>query len=573
MRGTSLIVSCILLATATSTSALLLWRRQDLQPPTCAVVCLNTDTSNVTLDGCIDLSTTCLCQSTDYVQGVIDCFATQCPIHDDVLAAIQFTTSFCGVAGVNTPAGLTTPLTQLQPSTNTPIAGTSDPPANPATSTDVPSTTGSIPPCVLDCTTTSLEAGGCTAPAGGASTTPDAVTTNPPATPALSISDPPAISAPNTEASSTTPANPVSQEPSTPESRTTPTPTVDPPTTTNVGTDSPPTTPAASTAVLPPTPASLVGQDPSTSESPDSTRGPTSTTTGGVNNGSDVVDVVASVSPWDPRIAYSPEDAWAVTTSESSIGNCHNGTRVATVTGATIAFPFEGLGKQVAALICNGSKSGNYSVNVDGIPVANLNGYKDPNVGGNECILAPTFGSKAANAGGGTAVEFGGFIYLGPHAFGTDQGSKPNIAAIIGGIVGGVVGGILIIILIVVIVVRKRRNRRVDGAPAAVHTISASTGTPYSTVPTTEYYDPYASSGYGPSHYPNPTSGGPQPAPAWTQTNEGPFGSGTSIVLVRPGSPVANPSSTSSRSNVGFHTAGFASGVKLALFGVALNSF
>lgn len=91
---------------------------------------------------------------------------------------------------------------------------------------------------------------------------------------------------------------------------------------------------------------------------------------------------------------------------------------------------------------------------------------------------------------------------------------------------GGVIGGILIITLVVVIILRRRRNRRVDDAPA-VHTIPVSTGTPYSTVPTTEYHDPYASSGYGPGYYPNPVAGGPQPVPAWRQTDQGPFGPGS----------------------------------------------
>lgn len=268
-----------------------------------------------------------------------------------------------------------------------------------------------------------------TAPTSGASATPNPVATNSPITPAPGTSIPPVIPVSSTDAPLTTPANPVSQEPSTPES-------------------------------------------------PGSTETSTSTANG-IYNAAGTGDVVAGVYPWDSRISYSPEGAWQATTSESSIGNRHNGTRVATIAGATITFPFEG--KRITTLICNGSKGGDYSVQMDGAPAADLNGYKDPNVGGDECILASTFdsgsledgshtisiivkGSNVANAGGGTAVEFGGFIYLGPHAFGTDQVSKPNITAIVGGTVGGVVGGILIITLIIIIVIQKRRNRILDDA-------------------------------------------------------------------------------------------------------------
>ncbi|KIM25015.1 hypothetical protein M408DRAFT_10706 [Serendipita vermifera MAFF 305830] len=137
MRATSLIVSCVLLATTTSTSALSLWRRQGVQPPSCAAPCLNTGTNNVTLDGCADSDAACLCRSTNYVQGVINCFATQCPSHDDVLTSIQFSTSFCGIAGVNTaPPSLTTPASQLSPSTGTPSASSSpSPSASPSPTT------------------------------------------------------------------------------------------------------------------------------------------------------------------------------------------------------------------------------------------------------------------------------------------------------------------------------------------------------------------------------------------------------------------------------------------------------
>ena len=87
------------------------------------------------------------------------------------------------------------------------------------------------------------------------------------------------------------------------------------------------------------------------------------------------------------------------------------------------------LGKQISTLICQGSKSGDYSVQVDGAPAANLSGYKDPGPQGDQCIISQTFdsglladgshsitiivkGSHAAPLANGTAVEFGGFMYV-----------------------------------------------------------------------------------------------------------------------------------------------------------------
>jgi hypothetical protein len=44
----------------------------------------------------------------------------QCSSHDDVLTAIQFSSAYCGVEGVNTgPTGITTPLSQLPSPTGT----------------------------------------------------------------------------------------------------------------------------------------------------------------------------------------------------------------------------------------------------------------------------------------------------------------------------------------------------------------------------------------------------------------------------------------------------------------------
>ncbi|KAG8799382.1 hypothetical protein FRC17_007149 [Serendipita sp. 399] len=263
----------------------------------------------------------------------------------------------------------------------------------------------------------------------------------------------------------------------------------------------------------------------------------------------DSADAVALVYPWDPRIVYEPPDAWVSTTSSSSIGNCHNGTKVATQAGATIKFGFEG--KQISLLICEGSKGGDFSVEMDSAPAGAYSGYKDPTVpGSSECIIAQPFtgnvtegwhnitvivkGSRAGALVNDAAVEFSGFIYRGPHAFGTKVDRKPNLPAIIGGAVGGVVGGVALITFIIVYVILRRRkkrqqeqNQRLDDAPA-VHQVPAaapvSAATPYTAVPTTEYYDPYASAGYGPQQYPNPTGGS-----GWAQTSQGPFGSGSYI--------------------------------------------
>jgi hypothetical protein len=256
-------------------------------------------------------------------------------------------------------------------------------------------------------------------------------------------------------------------------------------------------------------------------------------------------DAVALVYPWDPRIQYITDDDWVSTTSSSSVGSCHNGTKVASRAGSTIKFGFEG--KQISALICSGSKGGDYTVQVDGNPATNLNGYKDPGIQGDQCVVSQPFNSgmlsdgshnitiivKGSNAGattGGTSVEFGGFIYRGSHAYGTTEDSKTNIPAIVGGTVGGVIGGLIIIAIIVVIVVmrRRKRNQRIDDTPA-VHSIPVTAGTPYSAVATTEYHDPYATSGYGPTYYPNPTASTSQssPSPGWRQTDAGPFGQGS----------------------------------------------
>ncbi|CAG8608973.1 11275_t:CDS:10 [Acaulospora colombiana] len=203
---------------------------------------------------------------------------------------------------------------------------------------------------------------------------------------------------------------------------------------------------------------------------------------------------------------------------------------------------------KIAVLSCNGSKSGSFSVQVDGNPASTLNGYQAPGPDGDQCIISEPYKSdvmadaahaitvivKGSTAGGSsdaTQFEFGGFVYRGIHATGTKTDSGKNLPAIIGGTIGGVLGGIAIIVIIVIVVIRRRRNRRIDNAPAAHQQPAptpAFTNPTYVSVPTTEYHDPYASSGYGPQHYPNPTgssyTGGPPP---WTQTSQGPFGSGS----------------------------------------------
>ncbi|KAG9055340.1 hypothetical protein FS842_002489 [Serendipita sp. 407] len=94
-------------------SATSLWRRQDSQPPACAQRCLNTNTNNVSTGSCAADNFVCLCTSTEYVQGVINCIATDCSNHDDVLTAIQYSAGFCGIAGVNTVLPVTTPATPV----------------------------------------------------------------------------------------------------------------------------------------------------------------------------------------------------------------------------------------------------------------------------------------------------------------------------------------------------------------------------------------------------------------------------------------------------------------------------
>ena len=89
------------------------------------------------------------------------------------------------------------------------------------------------------------------------------------------------------------------------------------------------------------------------------------------------------------------------------------------------------IGKQIALLICNGSKGGNYTVQVDGSPASTYSSWKDPTVsgsGGDECIISQPFTSSMLDDGqhnitvivkgslAGTAtqqggqVEFGGFM-------------------------------------------------------------------------------------------------------------------------------------------------------------------
>lgn len=124
------------------------------------------------------------------------------------------------------------------------------------------------------------------------------------------------------------------------------------------------------------------------------------------------------------------------------------------------------------------------------------------------------------------------FSYTGARASGTNLGgSGPNLGAILGGTIGGVVGGISLIAVIVVAVVRRRRrNARIDDASAVHHTpVPASTfsATPYSVVPTAEYYDPYAGASLGPEHYQPSYVTETSPQPRWARTDQGPFGSGS----------------------------------------------
>lgn len=95
-----------------------------------------------------------------------------------------------------------------------------------------------------------------------------------------------------------------------------------------------------------------------------------------------------------------------------------------------------------------------------------------------------------------------------------------------GGTVGGIVGGIAIITVIVVVVILRRRKRNAaNDVASTVYSAAPTSNTPYAAVPTSEFYDPYASAGYGGQAYPNPSA--PGPSSGWVQTTQGPFGSGS----------------------------------------------
>jgi len=106
------------------------------QPAACCLPCLNTGTNNVSLGSCAATDDACLCRSTSYVQGVVNCLSyvsnlapkpvspfsrltslsllQECSAHSDVVFCIQYSTSFCALAGVNTGApGVTTPTAQI----------------------------------------------------------------------------------------------------------------------------------------------------------------------------------------------------------------------------------------------------------------------------------------------------------------------------------------------------------------------------------------------------------------------------------------------------------------------------
>ncbi|CAG7850250.1 SubName: Full=Uncharacterized protein {ECO:0000313/EMBL:CCA76813.1} [Serendipita indica DSM 11827] len=102
------------LSLAAVASAANIGRRQS-QPPACATRCLNTGTNNVPTGSCDPANFACLCSSVEYVQGVINCLATDCADHQDLLTSIQYSAGFCGVAGVNSQLPVTTPTAQLTP--------------------------------------------------------------------------------------------------------------------------------------------------------------------------------------------------------------------------------------------------------------------------------------------------------------------------------------------------------------------------------------------------------------------------------------------------------------------------
>jgi len=72
MRLTFLLLPCTILASTVSAVGIL---GRDTNPPTCCVPCLTSGTNNVSFGDCPATDGVCLCSSTAYVQGVINCIA------------------------------------------------------------------------------------------------------------------------------------------------------------------------------------------------------------------------------------------------------------------------------------------------------------------------------------------------------------------------------------------------------------------------------------------------------------------------------------------------------------------
>ena len=120
------------------------------------------------------------------------------------------------------------------------------------------------------------------------------------------------------------------------------------------------------------------------------------------NANPDTINTVL-VLPSDPRIEYNSSTSWVNTTPDSEIGSWTNGTRVATVAGASFTFVFSGtyfwiiFRQHDESPICSGSSVGiqtaanagpvSYTVIIDGKSVVASNGTQVLN----QCHIVTSF--------------------------------------------------------------------------------------------------------------------------------------------------------------------------------------
>lgn len=247
----------------------------------------------------------------------------------------------------------------------------------------------------------------------------------------------------------------------------------------------------------------------------------------------DTINTV-NVKPNDPRIDYSPSQAWTDVTSSSGIGSCNNGTKATNQPGGKFTFSFSG--SAIKLSIVPSANGGPFSVQIDAQPASDLSSKNVAAV--NQCIPSQIFsqdsmedkphqivvtnGATVAGATGGT-LEFNGITYTGKGAFGTGIDTPPGDSnkvspAVIGGSVGGVLGAIVLVGAGVLFwLYRKKRNNRNEAAapvtptqPMMYQQQQPGVGTPYSptTQPGSPQHTPSAYGGMIGSQY--PTS--PQPS-------------------------------------------------------------